>query len=118
MAIAPGPQSIWEPHMFHGSDAIVQWEEPIFSQFKVSEVKVAQLCPILCNPKDYTVHGSLQARILEWIALPFLQGNLPNPGIEPRSPTLQADSLPTELSGKPHSSKHSCIFQKESFAFG
>ena len=28
-------------------------------------------------------------------------GDLPNPGIEPRSPTLQADSLPTELSGKP-----------------
>ena len=28
-------------------------------------------------------------------------GNLPNPGIEPRSPALQADSLPTELSGKP-----------------
>ena len=34
--------------------------------------------------------------------LPFLSlGDLPDPGIEPRSPTLQADSLPTELSGKP-----------------
>ena len=31
----------------------------------------------------------------------LLQGNLPNPGIEPRSPALQVDSLPTELSGKP-----------------
>ena len=29
-------------------------------------------------------------------------GNLPNPGIEPRSPALQADSLPTELHGKTH----------------
>ena len=44
---------------------------------------------------DYTVHGILQARILEWIAFP-LCGDLPNPGIEPRSPALQVDSLPAE----------------------
>ena len=48
---------------------------------------------------DYTVHGILQARILEWVAFPFSR-DLPNPGIEPRSPTLQADSLPAELPGK------------------
>ena len=37
-----------------------------------------------------------------WIGLPFPSpGDLPDPGIEPRSPALQADSLPTELSGKP-----------------
>ena len=36
-----------------------------------NEVKVAQSCPTLCNPMDYTVHGSLQARILEWVACPF-----------------------------------------------
>ena len=35
------------------------------------KLKVAQSCPILCNPMDYTVHGILQARILEWIAVPF-----------------------------------------------
>ena len=34
-------------------------------------VKVVQSCPILCNPMDYTVHGILQPRILEWVALPF-----------------------------------------------
>ena len=28
---------------------------------------VAQLCPTLCHPMDYTVHGILQARILEWV---------------------------------------------------
>ena len=33
-------------------------------------------------------------------SLSFLQGNLPNPGIEPRSPTLQADALPSEPPGK------------------
>jgi len=37
---------------------------------------------------DYTVHGILQARILEWVAFPF-STDLPNPGIEPRSPALQ-----------------------------
>ena len=34
-------------------------------------VKVAQLCLTLCDPMDYTVHRILQARILEWVALPF-----------------------------------------------
>ena len=46
------------------------------------------------------VHGILQARILEWVAFLFSRG-LPNPGIKPRSPTLQADSLPAEPQGKP-----------------
>ena len=52
---------------------------------------------------EYTVHGILQARILEWVAFPTGKipwedppEDLPNPGIEPRSPTLQADSLPAE----------------------
>ena len=35
------------------------------------KVKVAQLCPILCDLVDYTVNGILQARILEWVAFPF-----------------------------------------------
>ena len=50
----------------------------------------------LCDPMDYIIHGILQARILEWVAFPS-PGDLPNPGIESRSPALQADSLPTEL---------------------
>ena len=63
-------------------------------------MKVTQLFLTLCNSTDYTVHGILQARILEWVAFPF-SGDLPNPGIEPRSPALQADSLPAEPQGKP-----------------
>ena len=63
-------------------------------------MKVAQSCPTLCDPMDYTVHGILQARIPECVAFPFSRG-LPNPGIKPRSPTLQADSLPAEPSEKP-----------------
>ena len=57
-----------------------------------------------CDPMDSSlpgssVHGISQARI--WSGLPFPSPkDLPNPGIEPRSPELQADSLPTELQGK------------------
>ena len=65
------------------------------------KVKVIQLCLTLCNPMDSIVHGILQARRLEWVAFPF-PGDRPNPEIAPRSPALQADSLPTELSGKPY----------------
>ena len=64
---------------------------------------VAQSCPTLCNPIDCSppgssVHGIHQARILEWVS--SSPGNLPDPGIEPRSPALQADSLPFEPPGK------------------
>ena len=38
-------------------------------------MKVTRLCPSLCNPMDYTVHGILQARILEWVAAPFSRGS-------------------------------------------
>ena len=64
------------------------------------KVKAAQLCPTLCNLMDYTVNGILQARILKWVPFPF-SGDLHNPGIKPRSPTLQTDSLPGEPQAKP-----------------
>ena len=38
-------------------------------------VKVPQSCPTLCDPMDYTDHGILQARILEWVAFPFSKGS-------------------------------------------
>ena len=66
----------------------------------IGHVKVKELCPILCNPMGYTVHGILQARILKWIAFPFSRGSS-HPEIEPRPPSLQADSLPAEPQGKP-----------------
>ena len=50
-------------------------------------------------PTGSSVHGILQARILEWIAFPSPR-DLHDPDIEPRSPTLQEDSLPSETSGK------------------
>ena len=41
------------------------------------KVKVTQPCLILCDPMDYTVHGILQARILEWVAYPFSSRSWP-----------------------------------------
>ena len=52
------------------------------------------------SPPGSSVHGILQARILQWVACPS-PGDLPNPGIKPGSPALQADSLPSEPQGKP-----------------
>ena len=60
------------------------------------KVKAAQWCLTLCDPLNYTVHGILQARILEWVAIPFSIGSS-----QPRSPALQVDSLPAEPPGKP-----------------
>ena len=57
----------------------------------------------MSDPRD-SVHGILQARILEWVPIPS-SGDLPNPGIEPESPALQADSLPCEPPGKPEKGK-------------
>ena len=39
------------------------------------KVKVTQSCPTLCDPMDYTAHGVLQVRILEWVAFPFSRGS-------------------------------------------
>ena len=39
------------------------------------KVKVTQSCPTLCDPMNYSVHGILQSRILEWVAVPFSRGS-------------------------------------------
>ena len=53
----------------------------------MNEVKAVRLCPILSTPMDYTVHGILQARILEWVAIP-------SPGPQFKSIHSLALSLP------------------------
>ena len=78
---------------------------PLLNKVKL---KVAHLCLTLCDPLDCSppgssVHEVFQARVLEWAAISFSRGS-PNPGTEPASPmspALQADSLPSEPSGKP-----------------
>ena len=56
--VSPGlcPERSWPPR---GHSWVSEW------------VKVAQSCLTLCDPTDYTDHGILQARILEWVAFPF-----------------------------------------------
>ena len=72
----------------------------------LKESEVAQLCPTLCDPMDCSLPGSsiygiLQARILEWVTISFSRGSSQPPGIEPGSPTLEADALTSEPPEKP-----------------
>ena len=72
--------------------------------FAESESVVAQSCLTLfdsmdCSLPGFPVHGISQARILEMVAVPFSRESS-DPGVKSRSPTLQADSLPSEQPGK------------------
>ena len=83
----------------HSLKASILWRSAFFMvqlshPYKV-KMKIIQLRLTVCNCIDYTVHGILQARILGWVAFPS-PGDLPNPGIKPRSPALQAYSWPAE----------------------
>ena len=79
---------------------------PIISQFNLPFLTAAgsllsvsrSLQPHELSPPGFSVHGILQARILEWVVISFSRGSS-HPGIEPVSPTLQADSLPFEPRG-------------------
>ena len=81
------------------------WKSKNITHFSAGGGLVTKSCPILATPwteylPDSSVHGILQARILEWAAISF-SGDLPNPGIEPVSPALRTDTLPSEPPGKP-----------------
>ena len=67
--------------------------------------KSLQSCPTLCDPMDccppgFSVHGILQARILEWLPFPP-PGDLPDPGIKPASPALAGGFFTTGHLGNP-----------------
>ena len=80
---------------------------PLLQPHPRCESEVAQLCSTLCDPVDCSLH---QAPLFMgffrqeyWSGLRFPSpGDLPNPGMEPSSPALQADSLPSEPQGKPN----------------
>ena len=70
------------------------------------EMLVTQSCLTVCDPMDCSppgssVHGILQARILEWVAISFSRGVFPTTELKPGSPASEADSLPPEPPGKP-----------------
>ena len=60
-----------------------------------------------CSPPGFSVLGVSEARILEWVAIPSPQ-DLPDPGTEPGSPALQADSLLSEPPRKPNIYMYIC----------
>ena len=86
------------------------WAFPAVKYTEMSQgvcVSARSLSGSLCNPMDdsfpgSSVHGILQARILEWVAIPFSgAGGLPYPGIEPAAAALAGRFLTTESPGKP-----------------
>ena len=64
------------------------------------KVKVTQSCPTVCDPMDYRNPWNSPGQNTGVGSLSLSQ-DLSNPGIEPKSPALQADSLPAEPQGKP-----------------
>ena len=85
----------------------------VLPPLKRKESELVLLCPTFCNPMDCSlpgsfIHGILQARILEWVAIPSPVAHL-DPGIKPESPTLQANSLPSEPPGNSLPSLHACF---------
>ena len=78
---------------------------------------VAQSCLSLCNPIDYSspgssVHGILQARILEWVAKPSSRGSS-GPRDQTHVSCTEADSLPSEPSDKPWGKRDAKISEKK-----
>ena len=64
----------------------------------------SESCPVMSySATPWPIQSMEFSRPKYWSGQPILSpGDLPNPGFEPRSVALQVDSLPTELSGKPH----------------
>ena len=89
------------PHLWEAVPSISSIKE---CSWLVCYCSVAKSCPTLCNPMDCTCQAPLSmefSRQEYWSGLPFPSpGDFPDPGIEPESPTLQADSLPSEPPGK------------------
>ena len=80
--------NFWQAHLLHPCSnvtlslrpfltillQIATYPIPLLTLLKV-KVQIAHLCPALCNPMDYTLHGILQVRILEWVVFPFYRGS-------------------------------------------
>ena len=77
-----------------------------FSNALKWKVKVKSLSYVLLFATLWTIQSMEFSRPRYWSRWPFLSpGDLPNPGIEPRSPALQVDSLPAEPPGKPKNTR-------------
>ena len=84
----------------------LSWGWAFIIKFRYIFKLVTQSCLPLCDPMDcrppaFSVHGDSLGKNTVVGCHTLLQGDLPNPGIEPKSPTLQADSLPLSHQGSP-----------------
>ena len=76
--------------------------QSIFINESASHLVMPDFCNSMnCSPPGSSVRGILQAKILEWVAIPFSRGSS-QPRDQTTPPTLQADSLGSEKQGKPH----------------
>ena len=104
------------PHGLQPARLLCSWDFPgkntgedCYFLLHVIQVKVTQWSLTSRDSTDYKVHGILQARILEWVIIPFSRGSSQSRS-KPSSPTLQTDFLPAEPTGKPPFSMHINIF--------
>ena len=100
---------------------------PINTHTHTVRAKSLQLCPTLCDPMNCSppgssVHGILQARILEWVVMPSSGGISPILNFQPGSPALQVDSLllsdqgsPTHTHTHTHTHTEDCCFEQNFF---
>ena len=77
-----------------GKANVGNWESELKNAVKV---KVGQSCPTLCDPLDYTVYRVLQARILEWVAVPFSSRSSQLRNLTQIFPTLRSEEHTSEL---------------------
>ena len=106
---------IWKVNRGSGESAWIMQIPQVTGRSKPNSslcVLVAQSCLTVCDPEDYQAPLYMEFSRQEYLSgLPCPSpGNLPNPGVKPRSPALQADSLLFELPGKPNSSLEQCNF--------
>ena len=96
-------------HLFFNSFPCTGLNCSTFRVYACACSKSLQSCltlydPVNCSPPNFFVHGILQARILEWVALPSPPGDLPDPRIEPPSlisPELAGRFFTISETGKP-----------------
>ena len=100
----------WTPGVDDGQGGLAccsSWGHKVSDTTEWTELKSLQLYPTLCDPSGSSVHGILQARIPDWVAIPSSR-ELPNPGMDLRSPMSSAlagrlffSFLPLAPPGKP-----------------
>ena len=83
-------------------ERLTREKHTLLFKFAWRESESRMSCLTLCDPMNYTVHGILQDRVLEWVTfLSLLQGIFSTQGSNTKSPTLHVNSLPAEPPGKP-----------------